>query len=143
MSEGEALPGHCLCGAVRFLARPQHAEMDACHCGVCRRWSGGSWLTVACDPAIEIKGDVGIYRSSDHAECAFCKVCGTSLYWRMRDDSLLTVSAQAFEQPERFTFATEIFIDKKPANYSFANETKKLTEAEVLAQFPYEADRTG
>ncbi len=54
----------------------------------------------------------------------------------MRDTSLLTVSAQAFEQPERFRFASEIFIDRKPANYAFANDTRKMTEAQVFAQYP-------
>lgn len=139
MPEDGTLSGHCLCGAARFTARPKQMHMDVCHCGQCRRWSGGTWMTVECEPeslAIEDAGRVGVYASSDHAERGFCGTCGTTLYWRMRDGSLLTVSAQAFEAPERFAFASEIFIDRKPGNYAFANDTKKLTEAEVLAQFP-------
>ena len=138
-SQPEPLTGRCLCGGVQFGVRPKHMTMDVCHCGQCRRWSGGAWMTVECDPAsfsIESRDHLTVYGSSDHAERGFCKSCGSTLFWRMRDNSLLTVSAQAFEQPERFTFASEIFIDKKPGNYAFANETKKMTEAEVLAQFP-------
>jgi len=32
-------------------------------------------------------------------------------------------------------FSEEIFIDKKPEFYRFANDTKKKTEAEVFAEF--------
>lgn len=139
MPEAEPLSGHCLCGAVRFSVRARHAAMDVCHCGFCRRWSGGTWMTVECDPAsfsVEDESSVAVYGSSDHAERGFCKTCESTLFWRMRDNSLLTVSAQAFEHPERFTFATEIYIDSKPDNYAFANDTKELTEAEVVAMFP-------
>jgi hypothetical protein len=143
MSETEPQPqplaGRCLCGAIQFSVRPKHMAMDVCHCGQCRRWSGGAWMTVDCDPetfTIKDADRVSVYLSSDHGERGFCMTCGTTLFWRMRDNSLLTVSAQAFEHPERFAFASEIFIDRKPGNYAFANDTKKMTETEVFAQFP-------
>lgn len=101
-------------------------------------------MTVECEPkslSIADETELSVYRSSEHAERGFCRSCGSSLFWRMRDGSLLTVSAQAFDQPERFTFTSEIFIDNKPSNYAFANSTKKLTEAEVLAQFSDLADQ--
>jgi hypothetical protein len=34
-----------------------------------------------------------------------------------------------------FEFTEQIFIDRKPAYYDFANQTVTLTEAEVLAKF--------
>ena len=139
MPESEPQSGHCLCGSIRFTARPKHDAMDVCHCGFCRRWSGGAWMTVDCEPAsltIADETELGLYGSSGHAERGFCKSCGSSLFWRMRDGTLLTISAQAFGAPERFAFVSEIFIDNKPDNYAFANNTKKMTEAEVLAQFP-------
>ena len=138
MSESEPIPGRCLCGAVRFRARPVKQEMDVCHCTMCRRWSGGAWMTVHCEPDIAFEDDaaVSFYGSSGHAERGFCKICGTTLFWQMRDHSLLTVSAQAFEDPAAFRFASEIFIDQKPPNYAFANETLKKTGAEIMAEFP-------
>ena len=36
----ERLTGGCICGAVRFEAKPESDEMGVCHCGFCRRWSG-------------------------------------------------------------------------------------------------------
>lgn len=34
--------GGCLCGAVRFSVEHVETHHHACHCGMCRRWSGGS-----------------------------------------------------------------------------------------------------
>lgn len=130
----EELPGGCLCGAVRFRADVAKHEMGACHCGMCRRWSGGVFLAVDCEKVeIEDETTLGIYRSSDHAERVFCRTCGSSLLWRMRDGSFTVAALQAFDDPSQFSFANEIFIDEKPAGYEFANKTKKMTGQEVVA----------
>ena len=34
-----------------------------------------------------------------------------------------------------FEFKEQIFIDRKPSYYEFANQTENLTEAEVFAKF--------
>ena len=52
----------------------------------------------------------------------------------MRDGSNIAVAAPAFDDPEGFEFTSEIFIDEKPANYEFANDTKKQTAAELFAE---------
>lgn len=38
-------------------------------------------------------------------------------------------------QGPAFTFQEQIFVDEKPADYDFANDTPKLTGAEVFAKF--------
>lgn len=131
-----ALKGQCLCGAVKFEATPSKVEMDACHCGMCRRWSAGPMMTVNCsDVSIADEAALGAYPSSEWAERCFCKTCGSSLFWRMRDGSLISVSAQAFDDPSQFPFEIEIYVDEKPSNYAFANPTRKMTGAEVIAAF--------
>ena len=133
----KALNGRCLCGAVKFQATPQGAEMTVCHCVMCRRWSGGTFTAIDCTGALKIEdaSALGVYRSSEWGERCFCKQCGSSLFWRMQDGSHISVAAQAFDDPAQFAFTTEIFIDEKPANYAFANQTKKLTGAEVFEAF--------
>ena len=128
--------GQCLCGAVKFTAVPKTDEMGVCHCGMCRRWAGGVFMAVSCGDQVEIEDDasLGVYVSSEWGERCFCKVCGSTLFWRMRDGSNVAVAAQAFDEPGAFKFAEEIFIDEKPSNYAFANDTKKLTAAELFAQ---------
>jgi hypothetical protein len=131
-----SLSGRCLCGAVRFAATPEKMTMDACHCSMCRRWAGAPAMTVFCtDLKFEDENAVGVYQSSDWAERGFCKTCGSSLFWRTRDHKLFTVSAHAFDDPGQFHFDVEIYIDEKPSNYAFANQTRKMTGAEVVAAF--------
>lgn len=133
----KALKGRCLCGAVTFEATPETMAMGVCHCSMCRKWSGGSFMAVECGTSLKIddQSALGVYTSSDWGERCFCKSCGTTLFWRMRDGSHQVVSAQAFDDPGQFQFVSEIFIDENPGNYAFSNQTKKMTGAEFLAQF--------
>lgn len=134
MFEAEALPGKCLCGAVTFTAVPVVREMTSCHCSICRKWSGGAFLAVMCDNLkIDNEDALGKYESSEHGERLFCKTCGSNMFWRFKDGSANIVCIQAFDDPSAFEFTTEIFVDEKPANYSFAEETHKLTGAEFKA----------
>ena len=40
-----------------------------------------------------------------------------------------------FDNSEGLVFDLQVFIDEKPEYYSFANETKNMTGAELFAQF--------
>ena len=134
MVEALSRTGGCLCGAARFTAKPAH-EADACHCGMCRRWTGGVFLGAHSDDlAFEDDAAICVYRSSDYGERVFCKTCGTSLAWRMQDGSSAHVPVSAFDDVSGFALAQEIFIDEKPAFYDFANPTRKLTGAEFAAK---------
>ncbi len=126
--------GRCLCGAVTFLARLARAEMDVCHCGMCQRWSGGVFMAVPCEN-VDVSGadSVGVYVSSDWAERVFCKDCGASLIWRMRDGGLTMASFQALDDKSGLVFAEEIFIDEKPDLYAFAGHRRYMTGSEAIA----------
>ena len=131
------LSGRCLCGAVRFTATPESMTMGVCHCSMCRRWSGGTFMAVDCGSSLKIEDEsaLGVYHSSEWGDRCFCKTCGTTLFWRLRQGSHDVVAAQAFDDPSQFEFTSEIFVDDKPRNYMFANHTKKMTGAEFLASF--------
>ena len=138
----QQLTGKCLCGSVRFTATvADDPHMHVCHCDMCRKWAGGVSMNVDCD-AITFEGEdnLALYSSSDWGERGFCKICGTSLFWRMKDGSYRNMSAQAFDDPSVFKFDTEIFVDEQPANYRFANDTKRMTAAEVIAEFNSKQD---
>jgi hypothetical protein len=130
------MKGKCLCGSVSITA-PDHTEMNACHCGMCRRWGGGPLLTVHCGSDVQIAGaeSVTVFKSSEWAERAFCGKCGAHLYYRLIPANEYVVPAGFFQDGTQFSFREEIFIDKKPGYYAFSNETTKLTEAEVFAKY--------
>ena len=45
------------------------------------------------------------------------------------------VPAGLFQDGIEFEFKEQIFIDRKPSYYEFANQTSNMTEAEVFAKF--------
>ena len=85
--------------------------------------------------AIEDMTQLGVYRSSDWAERAFCRRCGTPLYYRLVEQNQYYVSAEAFDDRARYAFTHQVFVDEKPAYYDFANKTHDMTGAEVFAAF--------
>lgn len=130
------MEGKCLCGAIT-VTTPDKQHVDACHCGMCRRWGGGPALGVLCGTDVQITGadHVKAYRSSDWAERAFCRECGTHLYYKLLPTGDYFVPAGLFQDGVEFEFTEQVCIDRKPAYYDFANQTVNLTEAEVFAKF--------
>ena len=141
----EPRSGGCLCGAVRFSARPAKREVEVCHCSKCRRNVGGPLMSVhvAQAPVFENEDAIGVYGSSDWGERGFCAKCGTSLFWRMRDGSMWNVNAGTFDDLSDMDLGTQIYIDEKPGFYDFAQQTPKLTGAEVIALFTQDGDEQG
>jgi hypothetical protein len=137
MASAQQQSGGCLCGAVRFTASPSDHDVGVCHCSMCRRWSAGPFMVRDCGSTLKIEdtSSLGVYRSSEWAERAFCKACWTPLYYRLIDKDMYFVSAEAFDDLSDLAFTSQIFIDEKPAYYDFANKTHNMTGAEVFAQF--------
>lgn len=128
--------GSCLCKSVQ-LELEVDDEFDVCHCGMCRKWNGAPAFTVDIKKEITVRGSefIATYDSSEWAERSFCKKCGTHLSYKLKGSAFKNISLYVLENSEKFKFHQQIFIDHKPAHYEFANETGKMTEAEVLAKF--------
>lgn len=129
------MQGDCLCGAVRFTSPPVR-QFGACHCGYCRRWGGGAMLAVHCGPDVTFTGSeqITVYASSAWAQRAFCRQCGTHLYYKLLATGEHFIPAGAFETDD-FEMASQIYIDRKPPYYAFANETPTMTEQQVMALY--------
>lgn len=131
--------GSCLCKSVQFSFDLKEKHFDACHCSMCRKWGGGPALTVESTGNIEFVGEenISIYNSSDWAERGFCKKCGSNLFYRFKGKEFCNFSLGLLENQHNYTFTTQIYTDSKPANYSFSNKTKNMTEKEVLQAFGF------
>jgi hypothetical protein len=131
--------GKCLCGAVTFTADIE-PKLDACHCGMCRRWTGGVLLTTMAKN-LRFTGEdaITIYKSSDWAERGFCSRCGSSLFYRFTapgaNEGMTALAAGVLDDTNGLPLSVELCIDRKPDGYAFAGEHKQLTEAEVFAMF--------
>lgn len=132
--------GGCLCRAVRYRIEADVDHIDACHCGMCRKVSGGVAFGLHVPPGgIVWEKDAALrtFASSDWAERGFCSLCGSSLFWRMTSDEtpMFSLAAGTLDDLAGLTLTTEIYVDRKPDGYAFAGDTKKMTEADVIAAF--------
>ncbi|MDO4699229.1 MAG: GFA family protein [Moraxella sp.] len=126
------MKGQCLCQAVGIETVDNH-ELHACHCGNCRTWGGSANFSFLSQGVNTDDGDkIAHYQSSDWGERAFCKTCGTHLYFHQLGTDNYYVSAGLFDDVA-FKLVSQIFIDKKACYYELANDTPKLTESEFLA----------
>ena len=137
MSNPNIIKGSCLCKAVSLSTTSTNNQVGACHCGMCRKWGGSSLLVVDCGSDVSFTGEenITVYESSEWGERGFCKLCGSHLFYRFKQNNQYHIPAGIFDNREGLVFDHQIFIDEKPEYYSFANKTKKITGEEVIAMF--------
>lgn len=95
------LTGGCLCGSVRYEARPNHREGYYCHCRMCQlafgntratflnlRKSQVTWLALPT-----------WYASSRIAKRGFCGTCGTPLCFEYLDSTHMDLSVGSLDDP--------------------------------------------
>lgn len=129
--------GSCLCGAVRFHGTPVQASgIKACHCGQCRRWGGGGpFMPVHFEGGVTFDEDAALtwYKSSDYGERGFCRVCGSSLFWRQPGaGNDVAINASTLLEDHGLALTEHIWIEDKPGWYEFADDCPRLTAADVL-----------
>ncbi|MEL6617378.1 MAG: GFA family protein [Pseudomonadota bacterium] len=136
--------GGCLCGAVRFVARDVPSSFGVCHCEMCRRWTGSALVEVSVkSDDLEWTGadHIATRATSDWAERAWCKECGTGLWFRQTKPGkwfgATDLPLGIFDDPDGFTLTHEIFVDHAPDGFRLADQGhKRLTRAEVVALNP-------
>jgi len=133
--------GKCLCGAVHFVAEDVDPHVHACHCSMCRNWTGGP-MQAAQVGKVAFSGEEHIkrYASSEWAERGFCAECGSSLFYCLKEPQIYVMSTGAFDDAEQFSLAGEIYIDEKPGGYDFAGDHPRLTGAEFMASIGQTGD---
>ncbi|MEP7296241.1 MAG: GFA family protein [Burkholderiales bacterium] len=118
-----ALAGGCLCGAVRYEARPTHREGYYCHCRMCQLAFGNTraaffnlrkdevtWLTA---PAT--------YASSKIARRGFCATCGSPLSFEYLDSERMDLAVGSLDDPSVLTPVSHFAIESRIANWHVAD----------------------
>lgn len=145
--ETKDVNGQCLCGKVSYKAKLKSGT-GACHCGMCRRWSSGPFMSAHAEGPIEFEGKDNIkhFASSQWAERGFCGHCGSNLYYHLLPrpevpDGEYILAAGTVDDQSALKFDHEVYIDSAPGWYRFDNESERnrMTEAELLAGFGVEA----
>ncbi|WP_462383030.1 GFA family protein [Pseudomonas sp. Marseille-QA0892] len=129
--------GACVCGAVHLTLEISDRSVAACHCGTCRRWGGGPLLVAESDVPIQFESeeDVGVFATSDWAERGFCKRCGSHLFYRLKAGGHYSVPVGLLDSDANWKMTQQVFVEERPAYYSFAQQTEELTGEQLFAQF--------
>ncbi len=97
-------------------------------------------MVIDCGSDVEYESEenITVYNSSEWAERGFCKKCGSHLFYRLKEVKDHQIPAGLFENQESFNFNLQVYIDRKPSFYNFANKTLEMTEAEVIEKYASE-----
>jgi len=128
--------GQCLCGAVRFEAAEVARDFQACHCTECQRWTGGGPLYAVRAKGVTVTGEEHIqaYHHSGHGERATCRICGTTLYWKLQGRGIGFVALGVLDDRSGMRLTEEIFVDNRPDWMPPHPGAAQRTEAEMKAQ---------
>jgi len=105
MDMAETMTGGCQCGAVRYRAIVRDRDAYLCHCGMCRRATGGAFAALKTFRQADVAwdGEPSWYASSSIAERPFCARCGTPLGFRyMADTENMDLTIGSFDDPATF-----------------------------------------
>ena len=132
---GAQIKGQCLCGKVTAQAILSKAEMNVCHCEMCRQHTSSMFMSLGVDEgSLSFDGPVKVYRSSEWAERGFCEICGSTLFYGMADGTGRYPSAGLFKDAAGAELKLEFFADEAPG-YALAGTHRKMTAKETIALF--------
>lgn len=135
------MTGQCMCGAVQIAARNVPQKFGACHCEMCKRWTGNTFngVSVAVDDLTLTGADaISTIKSSDWAERAFCNKCGSSLWYKMPDTGdreTISIAIGLLNDWDGMELGHVFYVDRKCSVHDLPKDRKEFTEAEVLAIF--------
>jgi hypothetical protein len=118
MTAINAVTGGCLCGQARFIAVGEPVNVRICHCGLCRKASGGLMYGRAIFRAedLERSGETKAHPSSARLLRHFCPQCGTLVYTEPVDrPGYWAVGLAALDAPEGLPPEMHIWVSSKPA----------------------------
>ncbi|WP_439346285.1 GFA family protein [Vacuolonema iberomarrocanum] len=94
-------------------------------------------MVVDCSTNITFEGEesITVYDSSEWAERGFCNKCDSRLFYRLKGSNQHMVPVGLFDDQAPFVFDSQVFIDKKPSFYSFANQTTDMAAAEIFEMY--------
>jgi hypothetical protein len=118
--------GGCLCGAVRYEVRGTLRPVVMCHCKQCQRTTGHVMASTAARHAdFHVLNDQGVewYTSSPQARRAFCRHCGSTLFWQGEGRDYVSIAAGTLDDPRGLEIACHIFVADKGPYYEITDGT--------------------
>jgi hypothetical protein len=108
--------GGCLCGQVRWRATAEPANVRACHCRECQRWTGAPFFARAIfqADAFERAGDLTSWPTSPRIDRRSCARCGTPMFADPKDPpARFAVSLATMDDPDALRPQAHIWTCEK------------------------------
>jgi len=112
--------GQCECGSIKFKVEKVRPSVTICHCSQCRRTSGHLWASTHAEfDAVEFSSTDSLvwYASSGQAQRGFCSLCGSSLFYRMNDETGIGIAAGCLDNTDGLHVVKHIFVEDKGSYY--------------------------
>jgi hypothetical protein len=110
--------GGCLCGQVRYVATGEPMNVRVCHCGLCRRASGGMAFAraVFAKDALARSGEMATHASSARLLRHHCAVCHGLVYAEPLDrPTVMSIGLATLDDPDALQPDMHIWVSAKPA----------------------------
>ena len=123
------LTGGCLCGAVRFEARPDKREGYYCHCRMCQLAVGNTratFINLRRDQVRWTHGAPTLFVSSRLAVRGFCNHCGTPLSFAYNDSEYMDLTVGSFDEPSAIAPVSHFAVESRVANWHVDDGLKGL-----------------
>lgn len=117
--------GSCLCGSVRYQAEGPVSDVVTCHCTQCRKQSGHYFAsTNVADERLSIEGGdhVSWYHASEDAKRGFCRICGSVLFWKHKEDDFTAVLAGSLDGETGLKTGKHIYCANKGDYYEIPDD---------------------
>ncbi len=116
-ADAEPLSGGCLCGRVRYQARPDHRSGYYCHCRMCQLAFGNTraaYLNLR-KAQVQWLAAPSYYRSSQIARRGFCARCGTPLSFEFLDSLHMDLSVGSLDRPDLLVPGEHVAVESRLA----------------------------
>lgn len=120
MSDTSALTGGCLCGRVRFEARPDKREGYYCHCRMCQMAVGNTraaFINLRKDQVTWTGAAPSYFASSKIARRGFCATCGTPLSFEFLESERMDLTVGAFDEPAALQPTSHFAVESRVENW--------------------------
>ena len=126
-----SLTASCLCGSIKIKTNGYHRNVSNCHCIQCRKTHGiyGAYSNVK-DKDIKFinKKNLRWFKSSKSAKRGFCKKCGASIFFKIKNSDNISIAAGMFDKPTKLKTMRNIFVGTKSDFYKITDKLPKFNK---------------
>lgn len=133
MKTNHPVNGSCLCGSVKFALTSLDRDVVYCHCEQCRKQTGHFVAaTRAQDNCLSVTGEDNLtwFAASSDAKRAFCKHCGSLLFWKRNNTDTTSIMAGSLDSPTQLQSACHIYTEFKGDYYEITDGLPQHTRSD-------------